>query len=90
MIAAADALNRQLIEVECPSKDALAESFATMIDRGASAVIISAIPLFNNNVDEIVRLAERHKIPAICPSRAYVLRGGLMSYTCLTYRRALK
>ena len=81
VIAAADRLNRQLIEVECPSKDALGESFATMIERGAGAVIISAIPLFSNNADEIVRLAERHKIPAICPGRAYVLRGGLMSYT---------
>ena len=81
VIAAADRLNRQLIEVECPSKDALGESFATMIEHGAGAVIISAIPLFNNNVDEIVRLAERHKIPAMCPGRGYVLRGGLMSYT---------
>jgi putative tryptophan/tyrosine transport system substrate-binding protein len=81
VIAAADRLNRQLIEVECPSKDALGESFATMIDRGAGAVIISAIPLFNNNADEVVRLAERYKIPAMCPSRGHVLRGGLMSYT---------
>ena len=81
VIAATDKLNRQLIEVECPSKDALGESFATMIHRGAGAVIISAIPLFNNNADEVVRVAERCKIPAMCPSRAYVLRGGLMSYT---------
>jgi len=81
VIAAADTLSRQLIEVECPSKEALGESFGTMIERGASAVIISAIPLFSNNADEIVRLAERHKIPAIYTGRQYVLRGGLMSYT---------
>jgi putative ABC transport system substrate-binding protein len=81
VIAAADRLSRRLIEVECPSKDALGGAFVTMIEGGADAVIISAIALFNNNADEIVRLAERHKIPAACPSRAYVLRGGLMSYT---------
>jgi len=81
VIATADRLSRQLIEVECPSKDALGGSFGTMIERGAGAVIVSAIPPFNNNADEIVRLAERHKIPAMCPGRAYVLRGGLMSYT---------
>jgi putative ABC transport system substrate-binding protein len=81
VIAAVDSLNRQLIEVECPSKDALEESFATMVDRGTSAVIISAIPLFDNNADEIVRLTERHKIPAMYAGRGYVLRGGLMSYT---------
>jgi len=81
VIAAADRLNRQLIEVECPSKDALGESFATMIERGAGAVIVSGIALFLNNADEIVRLAERHKIPAIYTGRQYVLRGGLMSYT---------
>ena len=52
-----------------------------MIERGAGAVIVSAIPPFNNNADEIVRLAERHKIPAMYPDRAYMLRGGLMSYT---------
>jgi putative ABC transport system substrate-binding protein len=51
-----------------------------MIERGAGAVIVSAIPLFNDNRDEIVRLAERHKIPGMYPGRAYVLRGGLMSY----------
>jgi putative ABC transport system substrate-binding protein len=81
VIAAADRLNRQLIEVECPSKDGLGESFATMIDRGAGAVVISSIPLFGNNANEIVRLAERHKIPAMYPGRGYVLRGGLMSYS---------
>jgi putative ABC transport system substrate-binding protein len=81
VIAAADRLSHQLIEVECPSKDALWESFATMIERGAGAVIVSAIALFNNNIDEIVRLAERHKIPAVYSGRPYVLRGGLMSYT---------
>ena len=42
---------------------------------------IGAIPLFSNNADEIVRLAERHKIPATYPGRLFVLRGGLMSYT---------
>jgi putative ABC transport system substrate-binding protein len=71
VIAAADRLNRQLIEVECPSKDALGESFATMVDRGAGAVIISAIPLFSNNADEVVRLAERYKIPAMYSGRVY-------------------
>jgi putative ABC transport system substrate-binding protein len=81
VITAADRLNRQLNEVECRSKDALGESFATMIERGAGAVIISSIPLFGSNADEIVRLAERHKIPAMYFGRGYVLRGGLMSYT---------
>ena len=71
VIAAADRLNRQLIEVECPSKDALGGSFGTMIERGAGAVIVSGIALFNNNVDEIVRLAERHKIPAMCHRSAH-------------------
>jgi putative ABC transport system substrate-binding protein len=52
-----------------------------MIERGAGTVIVSGIALFNNNVDEIVRLAERHKIPAMYPGRGYVVRGGLMSYT---------
>ena len=32
-------------------------------------------------MDEIVTWAERHKIPAMYPDRAYVPPGGLMSYT---------
>jgi putative tryptophan/tyrosine transport system substrate-binding protein len=80
VIAATDALGRQLIEVECPSKDRLAQSFRAIVERGASAVFVSQIPLFNNNAGEIVNFAALHKIPAMYPNRGYTSRGGLVTY----------
>jgi putative ABC transport system substrate-binding protein len=80
VIAATDSLRRQLIEVECPSKDRLAQSFRTIVERGAGAVFVSQIPLFNNNAGEIVNLAALHKIPAMYPNRGYTSRGGLVTY----------
>jgi putative ABC transport system substrate-binding protein len=81
LIAAAGALGRQLVDVECPSKDKLRKSFENVIESGAGAVIVSAIPLFGNNLDDVISLAALHKIPAMYPGRAFALRGGLMSYT---------
>jgi putative ABC transport system substrate-binding protein len=74
LVAAADALGRQLIIVECPTDEELGHSFATIVERGAGAVI--AGPLFRVNADAIVSLAVQHKIPL----SGFPSRGGLMSY----------
>jgi putative tryptophan/tyrosine transport system substrate-binding protein len=81
LIAAAGALRRQLVDVECPSRDKLRQSFESVIDSGAGAVIVSAIPPFVNSVDEVISLAALHKIPASYPGRGFAVRGGLMSYS---------
>src|SRR6516162_5558455 len=74
LVAAAGALGRQLIIVERPTNEELGHSFATIVERGAGAVI--AGPLFGVNADAIVSLAVRHKIPL----SGFPSRGGLMSY----------
>ena len=81
LIAAAGALGRQLVDVECLSLDKLRKSFESIIGSGAGAVIVSAIPPFANHMDEIISLANLHKIPAMYPSRPFAVRGGLMSYS---------
>jgi ABC-type uncharacterized transport system substrate-binding protein len=81
LIAAAGVLGRQLVDVECPSRDKLRKSFESVIESGAGAVIVSSIPLFGNNLDEVISLAALHKIPAMYPGRLFAVRGGLMSYT---------
>jgi putative tryptophan/tyrosine transport system substrate-binding protein len=80
LMAAAIALGRQFVEVECPSKDKLQKSFESIIENGAGAVFVSGIPLFGNNMDEVISLAALHKIPAMYPGRLFTARGGLMSY----------
>jgi len=74
LVAAAGELGRQLIIVECPSEDELGHSFATIVERGAGAVI--AGPLIGVSADAIVSLAAQHKIPL----SGFPSRGGLMSY----------
>jgi putative tryptophan/tyrosine transport system substrate-binding protein len=78
LVAAAGALGRQLIIVECRSDDQLARSFATVVERGGGSVIVG--PLFGNP-DAVVSFAAQYKIPAMYNGRGFALRGGLMSYT---------
>jgi putative ABC transport system substrate-binding protein len=76
LAATAGALGRQLIVVECPGDDELGHAFATLVERGAGAVIVG--PLFNFTV---VPFAAQYMIPAMYGGGDFVLRGGLMSYT---------
>jgi putative ABC transport system substrate-binding protein len=75
LAAAASALGRQLIVVECPIDDRLGDAFATVTERGAGAVIVG--PLFGTTV---VPFAAQHKIPAMYRDRGSPSRGGLTSY----------
>jgi putative ABC transport system substrate-binding protein len=82
LVAAASALGRQLITVECRNSKEIGRAFATFVERGAGAVTLSPIPLFfGSNVDRIVAFAAQYKIPAMYPGRVFAMRGGLMSYT---------
>ena len=76
LAATASALGRQLIVVECPRDDELGHAFATIVERGASAVIVG--PLIGRKV---VPFAAQYKIPAAYSGRSFALRGGLMSYS---------
>jgi putative tryptophan/tyrosine transport system substrate-binding protein len=65
--------------------------FATLVEKGASAIVVGADPLFSTRIAEIVALAARHRIPTMYFRREYAAAGGLMSYgTSLTdaYRHA--
>jgi len=74
LLAAATVLGRQLIIVECRSNDELAHSFATIVERGAGAVLPGV--LFGVNEDAILSLATQYKIPV----GGFASQGGLMSY----------
>jgi putative tryptophan/tyrosine transport system substrate-binding protein len=80
LVAAAAVLGRQLFVVESHSDDQLESAFATIAEHEAGALIVASIPLFDN-IERLVALAARYKIPAMYSGRGFVLRGGLMSYS---------
>ena len=81
MLATADALGRQAIILEAYNERDIDAAFATLVERGAGALVVAAHILFERNGKKIVELAARHKIPTIYHSRWYAVLGGLMSYT---------
>ena len=56
------------------------QSFSTMVQEGAGALILGADPFFGSRVGQIVGLASRHRIPAMYYRSEYAAAGGLMSY----------
>jgi len=55
-------------------------AFATFVERRVGTLVVAPSAVFANDADEIVAFAARHEIPTICPRRADVVAGGLMSY----------
>jgi putative ABC transport system substrate-binding protein len=80
LLAAARALGRQVIVLECRGDNDFEAAFATLAQRQPSALLVSAFPLAFNNRPKILALAARHKIPAIYAQPQYAWEGGLMSY----------
>jgi putative ABC transport system substrate-binding protein len=80
VLAAASALGREPVVVEARNVGDFEAAFATLVQRGAGALLVGAQPLFTSNRSKLVELAARHKIPTIYQNRDYALDGGLMSY----------
>jgi putative ABC transport system substrate-binding protein len=80
MPAAARALGRQAIILEARNEAEIDAAFATLVERGAGALVVAPHILFAGNAKKVVELAARHKIPAVYPGRGFVDNGGLMSY----------
>src|SRR5215203_3830381 len=59
-------------------------SFATLVEKRASALVVSDDALFTNRRDVLAALAARHAVPAIYGRREFANAGGLMSYGART------
>jgi putative ABC transport system substrate-binding protein len=78
--AAAQALRQQVIMIDVASERDLEPAFATLVQRGAGALLVGGGPFMFSNRERLVALAARHALPASYPLREYAAAGGLMSY----------
>ena len=78
--AAAQGIGQQLIILNVGSDRDIERAFAEFVQRGVSALFVSAGPFMNSHRELLVTLAARHRVPAIYPLREFVSAGGLMSY----------
>jgi len=81
IIAGARALGRQAVILEARNEAEIDAAFATLVERGAGALVVAPHIVFSRNAKKVVELAARHKIPAVYAGRAFAAIGGLMSYT---------
>jgi putative tryptophan/tyrosine transport system substrate-binding protein len=80
MLTAVRALGRQAVIVEARSGSDIDAAFATLVERGAGALVVAPHALFERNSKKIIDLAARHKVPTIYPDRTFAIAGGLLSY----------
>jgi ABC-type uncharacterized transport system substrate-binding protein len=77
---AARTLGRQLLVINASVPSEIDTAFATLRQRHADALLVSADPFLRSRRQQIVALAARDAIPAMYTNREYVAVGGLMSY----------
>jgi len=78
--AAASARGQQIEILYVSSDREIETAFATLVERGAGALLAGFGGFLLSQRERIAALAARHKIPAIYSVRDYVAAGGLMSY----------
>jgi ABC-type uncharacterized transport system substrate-binding protein len=78
--AAASAGGQQLIVLNVSSDRDIETAFATLVQRGAGALLWGTGGFLYSHRERVVALAARHRIPAIYSWREAVAASGLMSY----------
>ena len=80
ILAAAQSLGQPIVAVEATKERDLEPAFATLVERGAGALLVGGGPFMFSNREQIVALAVRHRLPGSYALREYAAAGGLMSY----------
>jgi putative ABC transport system substrate-binding protein len=78
--AAAGSLGEQIEILNASSADEIDTVFATLANRRATALVVTADGFLIGRQDQLVALAARYSVPTIYPLSQYVAAGGLMSY----------
>jgi len=77
---AARSLRLQLHVLNASNEGEIDAAFATMVQEGAGALVLSPDPFFNSRRVQLAVLEARYAIPVITDRREFVAAGGLMSY----------
>lgn len=80
VLAAAQSVGQKLAVIQARTDRELEAAFATLTEKRADALLVSADPFFVARREKLVELAARHKVPTIYPLREFVAAGGLVSY----------
>jgi putative ABC transport system substrate-binding protein len=77
---AAERLDIRAVVETAKTRDDFGSAFDAIIRDKCQAILVPGDTVFNNNIDALVSLAAKFRLPAIYPFREYVLAGGLASY----------
>jgi putative tryptophan/tyrosine transport system substrate-binding protein len=77
---AARALGQSVHVLDAASEGDVDTAFRSLAQERDDALIVVSDPLFTSRREQIVALANYHRVPAIYPLREYVASGGLVSY----------
>jgi putative ABC transport system substrate-binding protein len=77
---AAQAIGQQLVIFDVSSDRDIETAFASLVQRGAGALLVGSGGFLFSNQERIVALADHHALPASFSQREGVVAGGLMSY----------
>jgi ABC-type uncharacterized transport system substrate-binding protein len=77
---AARAIGQQLIVIKATNASEIQGAFATFVQRGVGALIITSGAFMFSHLDEVVALAARYALPTSYGLREFATAGGLISY----------
>ena len=77
---AARAMGRKVHVVTASNEREIDAAFQSAVALRAGALLVSADPLFNGLLQQLVDLTRRYRLPAIFEWREFATAGGLMSY----------
>lgn len=78
--AAAGKLGLKVLVLDVGSARDIDAAFATLVENGASALLVTVDPFLLEQRRQIAELAARHAVATIAFEREFVVAGGLMSY----------
>jgi len=91
--AAGRALGVRIQALEVPGPDDLESAFRAAVEEGAEALIVVGTSFVNRNLQRVVNLEVKNRLPAMHTHRRWVPAGGLMGYAtdnAERYRRAAR
>jgi putative tryptophan/tyrosine transport system substrate-binding protein len=76
----AKALGHQLFVAKAGTDSEIEAAVESLVQKKVGALLIFPDALFSNQTNQLVALANRHKLPAIYNSRQFAVAGGLLGY----------